>query len=117
MRLQSSMVKTSTWQNSIQLGDGWALGERLDEKRQCAQQIEHLRRLVAQRRTPWQRAAGESGARRSGHSTRLNSIIQFVSQVLPRSLDVACSQCADFAVMCDQRKRVRTVLPSTTKSA
>ena len=52
----------------------------------------------------------------SGHSTRLNSITQFVSQVLPRSLDIACSQRADFGVMCDQRKRVRTVFPSTTES-
>ena len=37
--------------------------------------------------------------------TRSNSMIQFVSQVLPPSSEQACSHCAEFAVIFDQMKR------------
>jgi hypothetical protein len=47
---------------------------------------------------------------------RANSMIQFVSHVLPPSSELACSQCADAGVICDHIKRARTVFPFTTLS-
>ncbi|HUO92294.1 MAG TPA: DUF1345 domain-containing protein [Rhizomicrobium sp.] len=47
---------------------------------------------------------------------RVNSIRQLVSQVLPPSGDIACSQCAELAVMFDQMKRVSTGLPLLVSS-
>jgi hypothetical protein len=43
-------------------------------------------------------------------------MIQLVSQVFPASYENACSHRADFGVIRDQMKRVRTGLPSISPS-
>jgi hypothetical protein len=52
-----------------------------------------------------------------GHDTRLNSIVQFTSQVWPPSGENACSQCALVAVIFDHVKRTRIGLPRSVSSA
>ena len=53
----------------------------------------------------------------NGCYIRVKSMYQLVSQVLPASEEVACSQCADVAVIFDQVYRVRMSFPFRMPSA
>jgi len=52
----------------------------------------------------------------TNYCTRLRSIIQSVSHVLPPSVDSACSQCPEVGLISDHRSRVRTGFPSSVSS-
>lgn len=60
-------------------------------------------------------AAARTDRRSIGYFVRSNSMIQFVSHVLPGSLEKACSHRVDLGVMRDdQMKRTRIGFPSCT---
>src|SRR5688572_7284591 len=54
--------------------------------------------------------------RELAYHARVNVMIQFVSHVVPPSSENACSQRDEPSLLCVQRKRHRTVLPSTVSS-